>query len=64
MGIERAKHTTVVIKIVEYDPDAAKQTLADGRTRSDETNFTVRADTTNQAIDKALRRLGAFKDPE
>lgn len=62
MGIERAPHTTISIRVVEYDPGKIRQ--AGDRGQSDDTLFTVRADTTNQAIDKALRRLSAFKDPE
>jgi hypothetical protein len=59
--IQRAKHTVINISIVEFDPAPDPRGQA-ARDLSQDTKFTVRADNTNQAIEKAMKRLRRFVD--
>lgn len=63
--IQPPKHTVIMISIVEYDPAARESTRENNqRGLNQDTKFTVRHDTTNGAIDKAIKRLQGFKDDD
>ena len=75
--IDRVKHTVINISIVEFEPQsrptdrpvmhdtaARQRSEATERSLNQDTKFTVRADTTDAAIKKAIKRLAAFSDED
>ncbi len=62
--IQRAPHAVISISIVEFDPNTPKGDRGIDAMLNQDTKFTVRADTVNGAIDKAIKRLKGFKDEE